>query len=184
VSQGALAGTYSQTFTYAPNGLPTSYTDSAAGGLPAETVTTGYDSAGDPDALTGTSPYDYFDPYGNTIGSRPTAWPGQKGFVDGTTDPNASTGLADLGVREYQAATGSFISTDPILNTYDPKTSTRTRTPPLTLPPTLTPPAPQVAARRSMVRTAVGARPPESWPVKRTYSRRSGAAGTSCARAA
>jgi hypothetical protein len=35
----------------------------------------------------------YFDPYGNTIGATPTAWPGQKGFVDGTTDPGASTGL-------------------------------------------------------------------------------------------
>jgi RHS repeat-associated protein len=57
VSQGALAGTYTQTFTYAPSGQQTSYTDSAAGGLPAETVTTGYDNAGNPNSLTGTSPY-------------------------------------------------------------------------------------------------------------------------------
>ncbi|HXS64574.1 MAG TPA: RHS repeat-associated core domain-containing protein [Streptosporangiaceae bacterium] len=57
VSQGALAGTYTQTDTYAPNGQLTSYTDSAAGGLPAETVTTGYDNAGNPASLTGTSPY-------------------------------------------------------------------------------------------------------------------------------
>ena len=56
-SQGALAGTYTQTDTYAPDGVQTSYTDSAAGGLSAETVTTGYDSAGDPDSLTGASPY-------------------------------------------------------------------------------------------------------------------------------
>jgi hypothetical protein len=56
-SQGALGGTYTQTFTYAPNGQQTSYTDSAAGGLPAETVTTGYDSVGNPNSLTGASPY-------------------------------------------------------------------------------------------------------------------------------
>jgi RHS repeat-associated protein len=56
-SQGALAGTYTQTDSYAPDGQQTSYTDSAAGGLPDETVTTGYNSAGEPDALTGASPY-------------------------------------------------------------------------------------------------------------------------------
>ena len=56
-SQGALAGTYTQTYTYAPDGQQTSYTDSAAGGLPAETVTTGYDNAGNPNSLTGASPY-------------------------------------------------------------------------------------------------------------------------------
>jgi RHS repeat-associated protein len=56
-SQGALAGTYTQSYTYAPDGQVTSYTDSAADGLPAETVTIGYDSAGEPDSLTGASPY-------------------------------------------------------------------------------------------------------------------------------
>ncbi|WP_051450260.1 RHS repeat domain-containing protein [Actinospica robiniae] len=56
-AQGKLAGTYSQTYTYAPTGQETSYTDSADGGLPAETVTTGYDSAGQPGSLTGTSSY-------------------------------------------------------------------------------------------------------------------------------
>jgi RHS repeat-associated protein len=56
-AQGNLAGTYTQTDTYAPDGKETSYTDSAAGGLPAETVTTEYDAAGDPDTLTGSSSY-------------------------------------------------------------------------------------------------------------------------------
>jgi RHS repeat-associated protein len=56
-SQGALAGTYPQTYTYAPDGQETSYTDSAAGGLPAETVTLGYNSAGEENSLTGASPY-------------------------------------------------------------------------------------------------------------------------------
>jgi RHS repeat-associated protein len=56
-AQGALAGTYTQTNTYAPGGQETSYTDSAADGLPAETVTLGYNSAGEEDSLTGASPY-------------------------------------------------------------------------------------------------------------------------------
>jgi len=56
-SLGALAGTYTRSYTYAPDGQETSYTDSAAGGLPQETVTTGYDAAGNPDSLTGTSSY-------------------------------------------------------------------------------------------------------------------------------
>ena len=56
-SQGALAGTYTQTYTYAPDGQVTSYTDSAAGGLPAETITLGYNGAGEEDSLTGASPY-------------------------------------------------------------------------------------------------------------------------------
>jgi RHS repeat-associated protein len=56
-AQGALAGTYTQQDSYAPDGQLTSYTDSAAGGLPAETVTTGYDSAGEASSLTGTGAY-------------------------------------------------------------------------------------------------------------------------------
>ena len=56
-AQGALAGTYTQAYTYAPDGQATSYTDSAGGGLPAETVTIGYNSAGEEDSLTGASQY-------------------------------------------------------------------------------------------------------------------------------
>jgi RHS repeat-associated protein len=54
-AQGALAGTYTASYTYAPDGQQVSYTDSAAGGLPAETVTTGHDAAGNPNSLTGTT---------------------------------------------------------------------------------------------------------------------------------
>jgi YD repeat-containing protein len=56
-AQGALAGTYTQTYTYAPTGEQISYTDQAAGALPAETVATGYNSAGQPDSLTGANSY-------------------------------------------------------------------------------------------------------------------------------
>ncbi len=56
-AQGALAGTYTQQDSYAPDGQLTSYADSAEGGLPAETVTTGYDSAGEANSLGGTGTY-------------------------------------------------------------------------------------------------------------------------------
>ncbi|MGD0603158.1 MAG: RHS repeat-associated core domain-containing protein [Streptosporangiaceae bacterium] len=62
----------------------------------------------------------YFDPYGNTRGTTPSAWPeGEKGFVGGADD--TATGLTDLGAREYQPGTGSFISPDPLLNPYQPQ---------------------------------------------------------------
>jgi RHS repeat-associated protein len=48
-SAGALAGTYKQGLSYNAYGdLQSSYSDQAAGGLPAETVETGYDTANDP----------------------------------------------------------------------------------------------------------------------------------------
>lgn len=66
----------------------------------------------------------YFDPYGNPIGPvppsmGPSAWPGDKGFVGGTAD--LATGLTNLGVREYNPATESFISPDPLLTPFDPQ---------------------------------------------------------------
>jgi RHS repeat-associated protein len=61
----------------------------------------------------------YYDPYGNARGAAPQSFPtGQKGFIGGTTDTD--TGLTGLGVREYQPATASFISPDPLLNPYEP----------------------------------------------------------------
>jgi RHS repeat-associated protein len=61
----------------------------------------------------------YYDPYGSPIGTPLTTWPGTKGFVGGTTDPD--TGLVNLGAREYDSATGSFISPDPLLAPTDPQ---------------------------------------------------------------
>lgn len=57
-------------------------------------------------------------PYGAPRGTQPTAWPSDKGFVGGTTD--TTTGLTNLGVREYDPALGRFISADPILEASDP----------------------------------------------------------------
>ncbi|MFE0632520.1 RHS repeat-associated core domain-containing protein [Streptomyces sp. NPDC058864] len=52
-------------------------------------------------------------PFGAPRGSAPASWPGEKGFVGGTED--ASTGLRHLGAREYDEATGRFISVDPLM---------------------------------------------------------------------
>jgi RHS repeat-associated protein len=61
----------------------------------------------------------FYDPYGNVIGTPPPTWPGEQGFVGGTTDP--ATGLTNLNAREYQPGTGSFISPDPLLNPSEPQ---------------------------------------------------------------
>jgi RHS repeat-associated protein len=60
----------------------------------------------------------YYDPYGNPVGAAPASWPGNRGFVGGTPDP--ATGLDILGARQYNPATGTFITTDPILTPYNP----------------------------------------------------------------
>ncbi|HEY1626146.1 MAG TPA: RHS repeat-associated core domain-containing protein, partial [Streptosporangiaceae bacterium] len=62
----------------------------------------------------------YYDPYGNNRGAPAASFPtGEKGFIGGATD--SATGLTDLGAREYQPETGSFVSTDPLINPYDPQ---------------------------------------------------------------
>ncbi|MBC9004942.1 RHS repeat domain-containing protein, partial [Micromonospora aurantiaca (nom. illeg.)] len=57
-------------------------------------------------------------PFGEARGPQPAGWPGEKGFVGGTQDPN---GLTHLGAREYDAVAGRFISADPIVDAADPQ---------------------------------------------------------------
>jgi RHS repeat-associated protein len=57
-------------------------------------------------------------PFGQERGSAAT-WPGEKGFVGGTIDK--ATGLTHIGAREYDTATGRFISVDPIIDPLDPQ---------------------------------------------------------------
>ena len=60
-----------------------------------------------------------FTPFGTPRGTVPNVWVTERGFVDGTVD--ATTGLTHLGAREYEPATGRFISVDPLLDLTDPQ---------------------------------------------------------------
>lgn len=60
----------------------------------------------------------YYGPYGNPVGTPPSSWPGDRGFVGGTAD--SSTGLVNLGAREYDPGAGAFISPDPVLKPHLP----------------------------------------------------------------
>ncbi|MGY4981408.1 RHS repeat-associated core domain-containing protein [Streptomyces sp. 900105755] len=57
-------------------------------------------------------------PFGGTRGAAPANWPGDKGYVGGTTD--TATSLVNLGLREYDTQTGRFVSRDPQLEATDP----------------------------------------------------------------
>jgi RHS repeat-associated protein len=58
------------------------------------------------------------DPFGKRRGAAPSFWPDDKGFVGGVID---TTGLVSIGAREYDPATGRFVSADPILDFGDPQ---------------------------------------------------------------
>ncbi|MEW2487894.1 ricin-type beta-trefoil lectin domain protein [Streptomyces sp. NPDC048411] len=59
------------------------------------------------------------DPFGNARGTQPSAWAGDKGFVGGTKD--TTTGLTNLGARQYLPIAGRFVSTDPLFDSADPQ---------------------------------------------------------------
>ncbi|MFI8516877.1 polymorphic toxin-type HINT domain-containing protein [Streptomyces sp. NPDC085481] len=53
-------------------------------------------------------------PFGAPRGTPPTTWPDDKGFLGKPTDD--VTGLTHIGAREYDPATGQFLSVDPLLS--------------------------------------------------------------------
>jgi RHS repeat-associated protein len=59
-----------------------------------------------------------FTPFGDARGAVP-AWPGERGFVGGVRDQTLN--LTQLGAREYDPATGRFVSADPIVDPMDPQ---------------------------------------------------------------
>ncbi|MEV0975430.1 ricin-type beta-trefoil lectin domain protein [Streptomyces sp. NPDC049915] len=63
----------------------------------------------------------YYDPYGNARGPKPTSWVSpdeNRGFLGQPMDQ--VTGLNLLGARHYDAATGRFLSPDPVFQAGDP----------------------------------------------------------------
>ncbi|MGW8995124.1 RHS repeat-associated core domain-containing protein [Streptomyces zhihengii] len=72
-------------------------------------------------AVTGAVTVRRSDPYGNPRGTQPEdgAWPGTKGFVGGTIDD--SSGLVNVGAREYDPVLGKFISPDPVIDFLNPQ---------------------------------------------------------------
>ncbi|MFI5824908.1 RHS repeat-associated core domain-containing protein [Streptomyces rishiriensis] len=65
------------------------------------------------DATTQAFTRRYTKPFGETRGSTPSQWPDDKGFLDKPID--SGTGLVHVGAREYDPATGRFLSVDPVL---------------------------------------------------------------------
>lgn len=55
----------------------------------------------------------YTSPFGESRGTKPTAWPDDKAFLGKPAD--SVTGLTHVGAREYDPGVGQFISVDPLL---------------------------------------------------------------------
>ncbi|MEU6535120.1 polymorphic toxin-type HINT domain-containing protein [Streptomyces sp. NPDC047000] len=60
-----------------------------------------------------------YKPYGETRGTKPTAWPNKRSYLGVGIDDTA-TGLTHLGAREYDQNTGHFLSADPVIDITDP----------------------------------------------------------------
>ena len=56
----------------------------------------------------------YTTPFGAPRGSKPATWPDDKAFLGKPAD--TSTGLTHIGARQYDPATGQFVSVDPVLD--------------------------------------------------------------------
>ncbi|WP_406490644.1 hypothetical protein OHB06_01065 [Streptomyces sp. NBC_01604] len=65
------------------------------------------------DATTQAITRRYTKPFGEARGATPSIWPDDKGFLGKPAD--AETGLTHIGAREYDPATGRFLSVDPAL---------------------------------------------------------------------
>ncbi|MFD9190656.1 polymorphic toxin-type HINT domain-containing protein [Streptomyces phaeochromogenes] len=60
-----------------------------------------------------------FKPYGEIRGTKPSTWPNKRNYL-GVGIDDAATGLTHIGAREYDQASGRFLSADPIIDIADP----------------------------------------------------------------
>ncbi|MGW6419683.1 ricin-type beta-trefoil lectin domain protein [Streptomyces sp. NPDC055055] len=60
-----------------------------------------------------------FKPFGETRGTKPNSWVNKRSYL-GTGIDDSATGLTHLGAREYDQATGRFLSADPLIDFTDP----------------------------------------------------------------
>ena len=61
-------------------------------------------------------------PFGGARGTTPSSWDGgDKGYVGGL--PDSATGIEDLGARQYDPATGRFLTPDPVFEVNSPDES-------------------------------------------------------------
>ncbi|CAM5388687.1 polymorphic toxin-type HINT domain-containing protein [Streptomyces griseorubiginosus] len=60
-----------------------------------------------------------FKPYGDVRGAKPSSWPNKRSYLGVGVD-DAATGLTHIGAREYDQASGRFLSADPIIDLADP----------------------------------------------------------------
>ncbi|MEU9174058.1 polymorphic toxin-type HINT domain-containing protein [Streptomyces sp. NPDC048420] len=60
-----------------------------------------------------------FKPYGESRGTKPSAWPDKRSYL-GVGIDDAATGLTHIGAREYDQTSGRFLSADPIIDLADP----------------------------------------------------------------
>jgi RHS repeat-associated protein len=58
-------------------------------------------------------------PFGAARGTVPAGWPGDRGYVGGSAD--TATSMETLGARQYDPATGRFLSADPVFEAGDPQ---------------------------------------------------------------
>ncbi|MFF3334721.1 RHS repeat-associated core domain-containing protein [Streptomyces sp. NPDC002888] len=65
------------------------------------------------DATTQAVTRRYTKPFGEARGATPPTWPDDKGFLGKPAD--IDTGLTHIGAREYDPASGRFLSVDPVL---------------------------------------------------------------------